>query len=135
MVLERANCTLSWVCMVIVGISELILELLGGDGCSHGIGDLVVKFVEDWIDAGGLQFCIAGVVPLNKVVGLPALDRMDEDGVGIMIVEEEDIVHPTGGGEGKTSGLVSGDHGVECFEFAHIGADQVITGEWRPWWC
>ena len=101
-----------------------------GFGCGF-----VVEFVEDWIDTGGLQFCIAGVIPLNKVVGLPALDRMNEDGVGIMIIEEEDIVHPAGGGEGKTSGLVSGDNGVECFEFARIGADQVITGEWRPWWC
>ena len=135
MVLERANCTLSWVCMVIVGISELILELLGGDGCAHGIGDLVVKFVKDLIDPCSLQFCIASVVPFNKVVGLPALDRMNKDCIGVMIIEEEDIVHTTSGGEWKTAWLVSGDHGVKCVEFTHIGADKVVTGNWRSWWC
>ena len=63
--------------MVIVCISKLIFELLGSDGCAHGIGDFIVKFVQDWIDPSGLQFCIASVVLLNEVVGLPALDRMD----------------------------------------------------------
>ena len=54
MVLEHVNGALSWICMVIMSIGELILELLDGDGCVHGVGDLVVKFVEDWIDSCGL---------------------------------------------------------------------------------
>ena len=50
MVLERVNRTLSWISMVIVGVSELILDILGGDGRRHGVRDLVVEFVKDWID-------------------------------------------------------------------------------------
>ena len=121
--------------MVIVSISELILELLGSDGHAHGIGDLVVKFVKDGIDSRSLQFCIASVVSLNEVVGLPDLDRIYKDCVGVMIVEEEHIVHNTSRGEGKATCLVSGDHGVKCFEFTHISADKVGTGNWRSWWC
>ena len=73
-VLERANCRLSWVCMVIVGIDELILEVLGGDGRTHGVGDLAVEFVKDWIYSCSLQFSVAGIVPPNEVVCLPTLD-------------------------------------------------------------
>ena len=36
--------------MVIVGISKLILEILGSDGRTHVVGDLVVEFVENRID-------------------------------------------------------------------------------------
>ena len=43
MVLERANRTLSWICMVIVGIGELVLEVLDSDGPMHGVRDLVVE--------------------------------------------------------------------------------------------
>ena len=104
MVFERANPTLSWVCMVIVGISELIFEVIGGDGRTHGVGDLVVEFVQGWIDSCSLQFGVASIVPINEVVYLPTPDWMDKDCVGIMIVEKKDIVHTEGGGERKTSG-------------------------------
>ena len=40
--------------MVIVGISKLILEILGSDGRTHVVGDLVVKFVKHGIDTSGL---------------------------------------------------------------------------------
>ena len=64
-VFERANRTLYWIRTVIVGISKLILEILGGDGPTHAIGDLVVKFVKDRIDPSGLQFCVASIAPLD----------------------------------------------------------------------
>ena len=134
-VLERANHTLSWVCMAIVGIVEWILEVLGGDGCTHGVGDLVVKFVKDWIDSRSLQFGVSSIVPLSEVVCLPTLDCMDKDCVGIIIVEEKDVVHTTGGGEGKMSGLICGDHGAELVKFNCIGADKkMVTGNRRSWW-
>ena len=41
---------------------------------------------------------------------------MDKICVGIMIVEEKDVVHTTGGNEGKTPGLIRGDHGVELVD-------------------
>ena len=72
--LECANRTLSLVCMVITGINDLILEVLGGDGPTHGVGDLVVKLVHDWIDSCSLQFGVVSIVPLNEVVCLPTLD-------------------------------------------------------------
>ena len=115
--------------MVIVGTGKLILEVLVGDGRAHGVGDLVVEFVQDWVDSGSLQFCIAYIVPLNEVVSLPALDGMDKDCVGIMILEEKDIVHTTGGGEERTPWLISGDHGVKVIEFNRIVADKMITGK------
>ena len=64
-----------------------------------------------------------------------ALDRMDKDCVGVMIVEEEDIVHTMSGGEGKTPWLVSGDHGVKGIKFKRIGTDKVVTGNRGSGWC
>ena len=51
-----------------------------------------------------------------------------------MIVEEEDIVRTTGGGEGTTLWLISGDHGGKLIELDGIGADEVITGNQGSWW-
>ena len=79
--------------MVIVGISELMLEILCGEGRTHGVRDLVVKFVKDWVDSCSLQFGVASIVPFNEVVRLPTFDWMDKDCVGIVIVEEKDIVY------------------------------------------
>ena len=135
MVLERANRTLSWVCTVIVGIGELILEVLGGDGHVYGVGDLVVEFVKDWDDPYSLQFGIASIVPLNEVFCLPALNWMDKDCIGVMIIEEKDIVHTMCGGKWKIPGLISGDHGVKFIKFNRIGADKVVTGKMRSRWC
>ena len=73
MVFERANRTLRWIYMVIVGISELILEILGGDSRTHGVRDLVVEFVRDWINSQGLQFGVASIVPFDEVFCLPTL--------------------------------------------------------------
>ena len=86
MVLEHANHALSWICVVIVGISELILEIFGSDGRTHGIRDLVVEFVNDYIDSCSLQFGVASIVPFDEVVCLPTLDWVNEDCVGVMIV-------------------------------------------------
>ena len=85
--------------MVIMGIGELILEILGGDGRAHGVEDLIGGFVKDWVDPCSLQFCIASIVPLNEVFCLPVLDWMNKDCVRVMIVEEKDIVHTTCGGK------------------------------------
>ena len=58
---------------------------------------------------------------------------MDKDCVGIMIVEEKDVVHTTGGGEGKSPELIRGDHGVELVKFNCIDADKMVTGNRRSW--
>ena len=59
---------------------------------------------------------------------------MDKDCVGIMIVKEKDVVHTTGGGEGKTPGSIRGNHGIELVKFNCIGADKMVTGNRRSWW-
>ena len=56
---------------------------------------------------------------------------MDEDCVGIMIVEEKDIIHTTCGGEWKTPRLIRRDHGVELVEFNSRGSDEMVTGNRR----
>ena len=53
--------------MVILGISELILEILDSDGHTHAVGDLVVKIVKDRINPSGLQFCVASIEALDEV--------------------------------------------------------------------
>ena len=87
MVFECANRMLHWICMVIIGISELILEILGGDGCTHAVGDLIVNFAKDGIDTSGLQFRVASIVVFDEVFCLSTLGWVDEDCIGIMIVE------------------------------------------------
>ena len=51
---ERANHMLSWIGMVIMRISKLILEIFGGDGRTRGVRNFVVEFVKDWIDSSSL---------------------------------------------------------------------------------
>ena len=65
---------------------------------------------------------------------MPTLDWMNKGCVGIMIIEEKDVVHTTDGGEGITLGLICGDHGVEIIKFNRIGADKMVTGYRRLWW-
>ena len=77
MVFECANRTFRGICMVIVGISKLILEILGGDGRTHAVEVLVVKFVKEGIDTSSLQFGVASIVALDEVFSLLTLDGMD----------------------------------------------------------
>ena len=99
----------------------------------QGVGDLVVEFVKDWVDPCSLQFCIASIVPLNEVFYLLALDWMDKNCAGVMIIEKKDVVHTTCGGRWKTPGLIRGDHGVKFIEFNPISADKMVTGNRRSW--
>ena len=59
------------------------------------------------------------------------LDWMDKNCVGIMIVEETDIVHTTCGGEWKTTRLIRRDHGVGLVEVNNREADKIVTGSRR----
>ena len=64
--------------MVIMCISKLILEIFGGDGHMHAVGDLVVKFVKDRIDSSCLQFgVVQSIVTLDEVFCLSTLKKKD----------------------------------------------------------
>ena len=56
---------------------------------------------------------------------------MDNNCVGIMIVEEKDIVHTTCRGEWKMPQLIRNDHDVELVEFNNRGADEMVMGRRR----
>ena len=105
-IFECANRTLRPICMVIVGIIELILEILGGGGCTHVVGDLVVEFVKHRIDTSGLQFGVASIIALGEMFCLSILDGIDKDGIGVMIIQQKNAVHATRGGEVKTTWLI-----------------------------
>ena len=92
--------------MVIVGISELIVEILGSDGRTHAVGDIVVKFVKHGIDTSKLQFGVASIVALDEVFCLSTLNGVEKDGIGVMIVKQKDAVHAACGGEGETPWLI-----------------------------
>ena len=79
--------------------------------------------MKDRIDPGGLQLGVTSIVAFDEVVCLSTLDWVNKDRIGVMIVEEKDVVHATCGGEGKTSRLVRGDHDVEIVKFNSRGAD------------
>ena len=98
-VFEGANRALHLFSMVIASISELKLEILGSDGHTHAVGGLIVEFMEISIDISCLQFDVASIVTLDQVVVFSTFHRMDKDGIGIMVIEKEDVVHVTGGGE------------------------------------
>ena len=85
--------------MVVVGCSELKLEILGSDGHTHALGDIVVEFVNHGIDTSGLQFGIASIVALYQVFGLSTLDGAYKDFIGIMVIKQKDVVHATRVGE------------------------------------
>ena len=54
---------------------------------------------------------------------LPTFDGVDKDGIGIMVIEKENVVHITGGCEWETAWLVCGNHGIEFVKFNSGGAD------------
>ena len=103
--------------MVSMRISELKLEIFGGDGRMHAVGDRIVKFVKHGIDTNCLQFGIASIIPLDEVFCLSALDGMDKDGIEIMIVQQKDVVHAACEDEGEPTWLILRDHGVEFVKF------------------
>ena len=62
MVLEGANGPFCWVVSMIVGIYQLVRELLFCDGSTHLFGDFVVQALEDRCDAGLFELGVAGFI-------------------------------------------------------------------------
>ena len=82
-----------------------------------------------------LKFGVASIVSFNEVVRLATLDWMDKDRVGIIIIEEKDIVHVFCGGKRKMPWLIRRDHGVELAEFNSRVTDEMVTGNIRSGLC
>ena len=105
-VLECPNGTPGRISVVITNIGELILEVLGSNGCTHTVRNLVVEFVENMSYVSCFEFGEASIVTLDKVLCLSSFDGVDKDSVGIMVIEKANVAHSMGGCEWETAWLV-----------------------------
>ena len=92
MAFERSDCSLSKVMAMIVGVCKLVVKLFGFDGCYEFLGNFVVKSLEGWNDSCLFKLVVAKVVASNKMVGLSALDGCCQDCIGVIIVQDKDVV-------------------------------------------
>ena len=95
MVFECADRTFGGV--VAVGIRGNKLEVNGvlTEGFLHGMGALVVKDVESGGCTVLLEVFMACLPGCSDLQGLPVLENLVVDGVGIVVVEDKDIVVTT----------------------------------------
>ena len=91
-VFEGLYGSFGWVESMITGRCKLVVEVVGDNGRDEEVRDFVVEALDDWVDARPLEVSKARLVALEKMFLLSADDGFGKDGVGIVIIEYEDIL-------------------------------------------
>ena len=91
MILEYADCTFGGVAVVGTRGNKLEVNVVLAEFFLHGMGALVVKDAE----IGGctvlLEVFMAHLPGCSDLQGLPVLEKLGVDGVGVIVVEDEDV--------------------------------------------
>ena len=91
-IFECADCTFGGVAAVVIWGDKLEVDVLLVEGFLHGTGALVVEDVE----SGGcnvlLELFMALLIGFSDLQGFTVLEKLGLDGVGVVFVEEEDIL-------------------------------------------
>ena len=119
---------------VIVGVTELVLDVFLCDGLAEEFRNFIVKALEDRHDANGLEVFVAFIIAFNKVMGVAALDRSSKDGVGVAVVEDEDVTHVAVGGDRKLTWEVGANKILKVLPRKCIGAYLVVAVAMIAWW-
>ena len=106
MVLEGPDCSFGGIDSVFVRGDTLEANLVAEKGVLEVLGALVVKNVQ----VGGValvdQQFVGGFPSVPDGGGLPVGNGHGVDGVGVLVIQDENVIVPAAGGNRKTAGLV-----------------------------
>ena len=92
MIFECADCTFVGVAAVCIWGYKLEVDVVLEEGFLHGAGALVVKDVESGGCTVLLEVFMTRLPGFSDLQGLPVLEKLGVDGVGVVVVEDEDIL-------------------------------------------
>ena len=90
-VLECVNRTFSGVATMCIWGDKLEVDIIFSEGFFHGTGAFIVKDVENRIRTVLLEMFVARSPGFGDFQGLPVLQKLGVDGVGVVVVENEYI--------------------------------------------
>ena len=105
-ILECANCTFGRVAAMGIWGYKLEVDILFAEGFLHGAGAFVVEDVESGSCAVLLEIFLASYPGVGDFQGLPFLQKVGVDGVGVVVVEDEYILVSAGREYREAAGLV-----------------------------
>ena len=98
-----------------VCVDKLAFEFLLFDAVDEGVGDFIVKSVEDWFDACICEPFVACIITLCKVICASALDWFSWCDIGIVITKCENMTVAFRASKGKHAWEVSACEALQLF--------------------
>ena len=95
-IIECVNCTFGGVAAVCISGDKLEVDILFAEGFLHGTGALFVADVESGSRTVLLEMFVARFPGFGDLQGLMVLQKLDVDGVGVVVVEDEYILVSVG---------------------------------------
>ena len=92
MVFECEDCTFGGVAAVGIWGDKLEVDVVLAEGFLHGNGALVVEDVESGGRTVLLEVFVARLPGFSDLQGFPVLEMLGVDGVGVVVLEDEDIL-------------------------------------------
>ena len=89
MILEFADRTFGGVTAVGIWGDKSEVNVVLAEGFLHGTGSLVVEDVESGVCTMLLEVFMACRTGFSDIQGLPVLEKLSVDGVGVVVVEEK----------------------------------------------
>ena len=94
MIFECVDRTFSGVAAVGVREDKLEINIVLAEGFIHGVGELVVKDVESGVCTVLFEVFMACRIGCSDLQGLLVLEKSVVYGVGVVVVEDEDVLVP-----------------------------------------
>ena len=91
-IIECANHTFGGVAAMCIWGDKLEVDIAFEEGFLHGTGAFVVKDVESGSRTVSLEIFVARFPGFGDLQGLPVLQKLGVDGVGVVVVEDEYIL-------------------------------------------
>ena len=89
-ILECVNFTFGGVAAMCIWGDKLEVDIVFAEGFLHGTGALVVEDVEGGIRTVLLEVFVASFPGFGDLRGMPVLENLGVDGVGVVVVEDYD---------------------------------------------
>ena len=95
-ILECANCTFGGVAAICIWGGKLEVDIVFVEGFLHGTVSFVVKDVESGRRTALLEMFVVCFLGFGDLQGLPVLQNLGVDGVGVVVVEDKYILVSAG---------------------------------------
>ena len=106
MIFEGPNGTFCTVCSMFFGRHSLEGNVVLGKGIFQFVGAFVVENMESWSMALSNEDFVGLLPGIADAGGLTIGKRLGMDGVGVLMIENKDVVIAPTGRDGKASGLI-----------------------------